>query len=214
MAALFTLSSHHPYKVPEKYQAQLPDGKLEIQKAIAYTDMSLQKFFKKAQTMDWYANTLFVLTADHTSEGASAQAQNAYGQFSVPIAFFAPADSLMKMADKKEAVQQIDIFPSVIQYLGIEDTMVCFGNSVFQPQEHPFAINHYNHQIQIFDSAFLLQIQDDQPQALYHYRSDDLLKNNILDDNAGAALLRLEKAFIQQYNNRMITNKLIVDKNE
>ena len=214
MAALFTLSSHHPYKVPEEYQTQLPEGKLKIQKAIAYTDMSLREFFKKAQTMDWYANTLFVLTADHTSEGASPQAQNAYGQFSVPIAFFAPSDSLIKMLNKKSPVQQIDIFPSVIQYLGIEDTIVCFGNSVFQPEEHPFAINHYNHQIQIFDSAYLLQIQGDQPKALYHYPTDDLLKDNILNDEGGAALLRLEKAFIQQYNKRMITNALIVDKNE
>lgn len=214
MAALFTLSSHHPYKIPQEYQAQLPKGKLEIQNAIAYTDLSLQNFFKKAQTMDWYSNTVFVITADHTSEGASMIAQNAYGQFTVPIAFFAPSDSLMKMRSRKTPVQQIDIFPSILQYLGVEDSIICFGNSVFQKQEHPFAINYYNHQIQILDSAFLLLIQNDQSKFMFNYLKDDSLKTNILDDNNGVDLLNIEKAFIQQYNNRMITNKLRVKEND
>ncbi len=42
--AIFTLSSHHPFKVPEKYQNILPKGKLPIQQSIAYTDLALKKF--------------------------------------------------------------------------------------------------------------------------------------------------------------------------
>ncbi|MCK5775713.1 MAG: sulfatase-like hydrolase/transferase [Bacteroidales bacterium] len=208
MAALFTLSSHHPYQIPQKYQAQLPHGKLPIQKAIAYTDLALRNFFKHAQSQDWYQHTLFVITADHTSEGASDEGQNAYGQFSVPIAFYVPSDSIMKTRSSKSPVQQIDIYPSVLQYLGIEDTIICFGNSVFQDEEHAFAINHYNHQIQILDSVYLLQIHNDQVKYLYNYQEDSLLKHNLIGDYDMEALLNLEKAFIQQYNNRMITNEL------
>ena len=208
MAALFTLSSHHPYQIPQKYQAQLPHGKLPIQKAIAYTDLALRNFFKHAQSQDWYQHTLFVITADHTSEGASEEGQNAYGQFSVPIAFYVPSDSIMKTRSSKSPVQQIDIYPSVLQYLGIEDTIICFGNSVFQDEEHAFAINHYNHQIQILDSVYLLQIHNDQVKYLYNYQEDSLLKHNLIGDYDMEALLNLEKAFIQQYNNRMITNEL------
>jgi len=208
MAALFTLSSHHPYQIPPEYQAQLPEGKLQIQKAIAYTDLALKNFFKEAETKEWFKHTLFVITADHTSEGASEAGQNAYGQFSVPIAFYAPVDSLMKTRSVKKPVQQIDIYPSVLQYMGIEDTIICFGNSVFQAQNYPFAVNHYNHQIQIFDSAYLMQIQNDKVKYLYNYQKDSLLKNNLLGDYNMESLQRFEKAFIQQYNNRMITNKL------
>ena len=207
-ATLFTLSSHHPYQVPEKYKAQLPEGSLEIQKTVAYTDLALRNFFKSIQSKEWYENTLFVITADHTSEGSSAAYQNAYGQFSIPIAFFAPTDSLLKTRSTKIPVQQIDIFPSVLHYLGIQDTVLCFGNSVFEKSEHPFAINHYNRQIQIFDSSYLLQVQENKPKFLYLYLEDSLLKSNLLEKDNGASLLKHQKAFIQQYNNRMMNNKL------
>ena len=208
MAALFTLSSHHPYQIPQKYQEQLPSGKLPIQKAIAYTDLALKNFFIHAQSQDWYQHTLFVITADHTSEGVSEEGQNAYGQFSVPIAFYMPSDSLIKTRSSKSPVQQIDIYPSVLQYLGIEDTIICFGNSVFQQEEHAFAINHYNHQIQMLDSAYLLQIQNNKTKYLYNYQDDSILKHNLIGDYDMETLLIMEKAFIQQYNNRMITNEL------
>ncbi len=207
-ATLFTLSSHHPYQVPEKYEDQLPEGPLQIQKVVAYTDLALEKFFKRIKNSDWYNHTLFVITADHTSEGSEVFYQNAYGQFSIPIVFFSPTDTLLKTHFTKSPVQQIDIFPSVLQYLGVSDTILCFGNSVFEKYEHPFAINHYNHQIQILDSAYLLQIQDNKPKAFYHYKNDSLLQNNLLGKNNDSPLLILQKAFIQQYNNRMIYNKL------
>jgi phosphoglycerol transferase MdoB-like AlkP superfamily enzyme len=208
LAALFTLSSHHPYQVPEKYMESLPEGKLPIQKAVAYTDLALKNFFKTAQTKEWYQHTLFVITADHTSEGSEAAYQNAYGQFSIPIAFFAPSDSLMKTRSAQIPVQQTDIFPSILQYLGISDSVLCFGNSVFEYTPHPFAINHYNHQVQIFDSSYLLQVQNEQAKSLYLYLSDSLLKNNLMPKNNANDLLMLQKAFIQQYNNRMIHNNL------
>lgn len=207
-ATLFTLSSHHPYQVPEKYKAQLPEGSLEIQKAIAYTDFALQKFFKEVISKEWYQNTLFIITADHTSEGGSAVYQNAYGQFSIPIAFYAPADTLLKTRSTKLPVQQIDVFPSILQYLGVDDSVLCFGNSVFEEMEHPFAINHFNRQIQIYDSAYLLQVQENKSKSLYLYLDDSLLNKNLLGNNLEQELLKLQKAFIQQYNNRMIHNKL------
>ena len=207
-ATLFTLSSHHPYQVPEKYENQLPEGSLEIQKAVAYTDLALRKFFKSVQHKEWFKNTLFLITADHTSEGSSAAFQNAYGQFSIPIAFYSPNDTLLKTRFTKSPVQQIDIFPSVLQYLGVRDSILCFGNSVFEELEFPFAINHFNHQIQIFDSSYLLQVQDNKPKSLYHYLSDSLLSYHVLDGHVEKELLKLQKAFIQQYNNRMIHNKL------
>jgi len=213
-AALFTLSSHHPYKVPKKYEDNLPEGKLPIQKAIAYADLALKKFFETAQNMDWYQHTLFVITADHTSEGSQVAYQNAYGQFSIPIAFFAPADSLLKTRSSQSPVQQIDIFPSVMQYLGIEDSVLCFGNSIFNNNPHPFAVNHFNHQIQIFDSTYLLQVQSGESKALYQYKLDSLLKDNILKEEIAKNLLILQKAFIQQYNNRMIRNNLKAIRNE
>lgn len=214
LAAVFTLSSHHPYSIPEKYKGTLPNGKLEIQESIAYTDLALKKYFASAKEKDWFANTLFVIVADHTSEGSSAIYQNSLGQYSIPIAFYAPADSLLHMRSERFPVQQTDIFPSILHYLGISDSVLCFGNSVFQPAEHPFAVNYYNNIIQILDSSYLLQIEEDQAKALYLYREDSLLKSNKLEAENYSDLLRLQRGFEQQYNNRMIENRLRAKRDE
>ena len=67
LAVLFTLSSHHPYKIPDKYVNQFPEGTLPLHQSIAYADFSLKRFFETALKMSWFSNTLFVITADHTS---------------------------------------------------------------------------------------------------------------------------------------------------
>jgi len=57
---LFSVSSHHPYELPEKYKGKFPEGRIPLNKCIRYTDHSLQKFFDTARKMPWYKNPLFV----------------------------------------------------------------------------------------------------------------------------------------------------------
>ncbi len=64
-AAVFSLTAHHPFKVPAALADRLPDGPEPILKAIAYSDYALRRFFETAQTRPWYKDTLFVITADH-----------------------------------------------------------------------------------------------------------------------------------------------------
>lgn len=209
-ATILTLSSHHPYNIPNKYKEKLPNGKLEIQQAIAYTDFSVRKFFETVKKKEWFNNTLFVFTADHTSQGASPKARNSIGQFDIPIAFYAPSDTLLPNRFAKSLVQQTDIFPSVLHYLGIPDTVLCFGKSVFDTESRPFSINYYGQKIQIMDSTYFLQIQNDEPLTLYKYKEDSLLKRNLIKDEDFSQLMTFYQAYMQQYNNRMIENKLRV----
>jgi len=209
-ATIFTLSSHHPYTVPNKYKDILPSGKLEIQKSIAYTDLSVRKFFERVKTADWFNNTLFVITADHTSQGATPKGRNSIGQFEIPIAFYAPADASLTNRSVQLPVQQTDIFPSVLHYLGITDTVICFGNSIFDPDRFPFAINYYGQKKQIMDSVYFMQIQNEEALTLYKYKEDSLLKNNLISSEDKSQLMTFYLAFIQQYNNRMINNELKV----
>ncbi|NPD46207.1 LTA synthase family protein [Lentimicrobium sp. S6] len=214
LAALFTLSSHHPYQIPAEYTGKFPKGKLQIQQAIAYSDFALKQFFTSAKTKDWYQNTLFVITADHTSEGAEAAYQNSLGQFSIPIAFFAPGDTLMTRRSKKKLVQQTDIYPSILHYLGMQDSIIAFGNSIFEGSSRIFAVNYFNGNLQMMDEEYLLQMEDGNPKSLYEYRKDSLLKNNVLNKRDINDLVTFEKAFQQQYNNRMIQNQIRIKNHE
>ena len=64
---LFTVSSHHPYKLPDRYLHTFREGHQPNDQSVQYTDMSIKKFFETASKMPWYKNTLFIITADHAA---------------------------------------------------------------------------------------------------------------------------------------------------
>lgn len=120
-SVIFTLSSHHPFTVPEKYKDSIPKGPSEIHQALGYSDLALKNFFAIAEKQDWYKNTLFVITADHTFKIYRPEFNNELGHFRVPILFFHPqwnVAQLRQRIDTHAVVQHIDILPSVIDFLG------------------------------------------------------------------------------------------------
>ena len=59
VSSVFTLSSHHPYTIPEKYKGKFRKGPLKILEAVSYSDFSLRQFFKTASKMSWYENKTY-----------------------------------------------------------------------------------------------------------------------------------------------------------
>ena len=192
MTAVFTASSHHPFRVPERYAGVFPQGSLPIHQCIGYSDNALRQFFNYAKTQPWFDHTLFVITADHTNENALPAYNNPRGLFAVPIAFYYPGREWDEAEDQKQTVSQVDIMPSILAFLGYDKPFFAFGeDALTQTKEHPYAIC-YNH-------------------PLYQIMSDDTL---ILYDGQRPAQNDMERylqAYIQQYISRMITNRLTVN---
>ncbi|MFH2141776.1 MAG: LTA synthase family protein [Bacteroidota bacterium] len=215
-SCVFTLSSHHPYSVPAKYQNKFREGKYSILKSISYTDYSLRQFFEKIKNMSWYNNTLFILTADHTSISTDKFYTNKLGTYSVPIIFYHPTDTSIH-GYRNSIVQQCDIFPSIIDYLGITDSIVCFGSSIFEKNESQFSINYINGIFQLIHKNYLVQFNGYNIISIHDFKTDSLLKNNLLinDQINPTEIIPLKfemKAIIQQYNKRLIKNKLIIER--
>ncbi len=64
-ATAMTLSLHPPYDVPYQSKWQGSSDREKFLNSAAFADHSLGEFFKTAEQQSWYANTLFVLVADH-----------------------------------------------------------------------------------------------------------------------------------------------------
>jgi phosphoglycerol transferase MdoB-like AlkP superfamily enzyme len=214
VTSVFTLSSHDPFKVPVQYQNQLSKGSLPINQTIAYTDLALKKFFATAAQQPWYRNTLFVITADHAAPVSTDPYYSSYGmgRYAIPIIFFAPADtSLRRTTDT--VIQQIDILPSVLDYLGYNKPFFAFGNSIFSKAYPRFVVNELSDHYLWYMNGYLLTADQLKPKALYDFNTDSLLHHNILSqDNALAhqTLIPYFKAFIQLYRSSLINNKLTV----
>jgi phosphoglycerol transferase MdoB-like AlkP superfamily enzyme len=212
MSSIFSVSSHHPFQVPVEYENKFRGGREPILKCIQYTDYALKKFFQKTSQMPWFKNTLFVITADHTSSNILFdETRTAWGYFSIPIIFYNPDNSLAGM--KSEIVQQIDIMPSVLGYLHYDKDYLAFGRDVFHQNGEPFAFNYKGNVYQLFQNDFLLEFDGVKSVGLYNFRDSKTSSENLLAKNSEVSKeMELKvKAVIQQYNNRLIDNQLTVN---
>ena len=208
--ALFSLSSHHPFKVPAEFEGVFPKGPLPVEQCIGYTDNALRIFFEKAKKMPWYENTLFVITADHSSIPDHEEYKNNAQAFAVPIIFFAPGDTTLQGVDERPA-QQIDIFPSILSYLNVEKPFVSFGVNLFDEKSERFAINYNNDVYQIIQNDTISYFDGKNIIGSYDMKNDPMLKQNVYQK--GKTVIHadsLVKAFVQQFNNRMIQDNLII----
>lgn len=210
MSTLFTVSSHDPFQVPEDFKNKFPKGPLPVCEPMGYTDYALKRFFEKAKTMPWYKNTIFVITADHATFAYHPEYQTSVGGFSIPILFFCPSDSTMKGVDRNKLVQQIDIMPSVLGYLHYDKPYFSFGKNVFKSGSANYAIN-YDGVYQWYNGPYVLQFDGAKSVGLYNYQKDRLLKNDLNGKLADVQqpMEAQVKAFIQQYVNRLLDDKLV-----
>lgn len=207
----FSVSSHHPFKVPEKHIGRFKEGTLDFHIPIQYSDLALKLFFEKVSEMPWFQNTLFIITADHSNHAWHEEYKTSIGDFSVPVVLYHPGNAELRGIDSI-VVQQMDILPTVMAYLNYDKKFLAFGSNVLDPDAEHFAVNYNNSTYQIIKGDYLLQFLEEKTIGFYNYTADRLLKQNLLGkfpeiQNEMETLL---KAFIQQYNNRMVRNELVI----
>ena len=210
VTTLFSISSHHPYELPEKYKGIFPEGRIPINKCIRYTDHSLQKFFDSARQMPWFKNTLFVITADHTVDSDIPEYYTSVNRFAIPILFY-KADGSLKGVDN-ELAEQTDIMPTVLSYLNYPHPYVAFGNNLLDPQSRRFVLNYLEESYQFLSGDYVLYMTDDKLNAIYNRKEDPELRNNLSGKLELPEEQQLLKAIIQQFNNRMAENRLVIEK--
>jgi phosphoglycerol transferase MdoB-like AlkP superfamily enzyme len=202
-ATLFTISSHHPYYIPETFENQVKEGPHPICASLNYADYSLRKFFEAAKLQPWYENTLFVLVADHTPATNDPVYAKKKQIYRIPIAFYHPKNSLPKKREKM-IFQQIDIMPTILDFLNINTKFYAFGQSYFDNKER-FAVNYLEGVYYYFFNEFLVTFVDDQKPTMINFNSDE--------SGSYAVPLTIEnhiKAIIQRYNNDLIRNRTSV----
>jgi phosphoglycerol transferase MdoB-like AlkP superfamily enzyme len=210
MTVIFSVSSHHPFMVPEKYKGKFKKGPAPILEVIGYTDFALRELFAEMSKSPWFKNTIFVITADHTNESVHTEFQNDFGGYCVPIIFYKPGSSLKGM--KKRIAQQIDIMPTVLNYLNYDDEYIAFGNNLLNDSTESFAFNTNGSIYHLYMKDHILEMMDNKSIGLFNYKTDLFLKKGLLGEEPDLQLQMEEKlkAIIQTYNTRLLDNKMVV----
>ena len=205
---IYTLSSRYPYKVPKDFV--LPKESYfwtGFEKTVYYVDCAMRDFFKAAATMPWFDHTLFVITADYSnSEHFQPEYCNVWGMYSIPIAFYYPKK--IKPLHCDEIAQQIDLGPSILSALDVNDTLFSFGRNLFDTISEQAFASYYNLTYQYCDGTYLVQSDGEEPFGIFKPINDSLLNNNLVDRLQCPDVYDKLYRFLQVYNNRMISNNL------
>lgn len=207
-SSVFTLSSHEPFVLPGKYDHSSFSKLDGITKGIAYSDMALRHFFETASRQPWYSNTLFVLTADHNylaNKDSLGYYNNGLGIYAIPLVFFHPGDRNLKGFDARPR-QQIDLLPSVLDYLQYPLPFFAFGNSVFDSVSTPFVYNQMGDHHQFILGQDILVVEQLKCAGLYAMYPDSLMQFP-LADTAGRVIVKRFHAFKQLLQNTIIDNR-------
>lgn len=140
MSTVFTASSHHPFKIPEKYQGKFKKGTIEMHEPIQYTDYAIKKYFETAKKQPWFHNTIFVFTGDHTNQIAYGEYEKAMNRFAVPLIFYSPNPEYNLKGVSPEIAQQIDIYPTLADLIGYNKRIRSWGRSLVSDKKYPSLI--------------------------------------------------------------------------
>lgn len=219
MTSVFTLTSHQPFKVPEKYKADFPDGPIEILKTVSYTDFALKKFFAEAEKKPWFKDTLFVITADHASLHYRREYENDLGSYRIPLFLYHPSYKFPKV-DTEKVVQQVDVLPTLLDFLGIpEKDKNYLGSSLFIDGDK-VAVNFIDGRYILFAKDYFVRWSPGHGEPQMFSISDGEGEKEIKSDSmafdfskseANGRKKKLEeklKATIQYFNEGMWDNKL------
>ncbi len=216
-AGIFTLSSHHPFVVPDRYKDDFkPTPELPVLQTIRYADMALGKFFSEAARQPWFDNTVFVISADHTFLHPSLHPEYntdvGYGR--IPIFIYDPSGKVVSPGVKPGMMQQIDIMPTLLALMGYEKPFFAFGRNVLDSAgNRPWALRWSNVLEIMMDNHVLIFNPDNwQPAAMFNYADDPLLQKNLV--NSGLQLQEsmdsMLRAVVQTYQTLEGENRVTI----
>ena len=217
MTAVFTASSHTPCIVPERYKNVFPKGENPVQECVAYSDNALRLFFETAKKQPWFKNTLFVITADHTSGPVDPYYTTTLGNYSVPIILYAPGDSTLRGYDQQRIIEQVDIMPTVLSYLHYDRPYIAFGKDMLNPSSEASYALHWvasSNGYEFVKGNYAIEFDGQDVTAAYRYRTDSLLTRNVMKTMPQDTLRQMTRqmqSIIQQYMQRMTNDKLVIE---
>ena len=209
----FSLTSHEPFAVPKDFEAKYPDVP-KIKRSFLYADYALRRFFEEAKKQPWYQNTLFVVSADHVGRNDTRPEEYSTreGLYHIPILFFCPSDSTMRGEIKGGICSQVDVMPSILDYLNCPDARTSFGRSIFSKEAPPqYAVQYEDNLFQIEDKNYILLFDGRYTTGIFDKINDKMLKNNLIMQGL-PDMNRMEtalKAIIQQHHQAMVNNALV-----
>ena len=205
-STVFTISTHNPFVVPDEWEAVLPEGEEEIHQSVRYVDRALQAFFAAARQEEWYDETLFILTGDHTPSTPGPEYDTLLGRYMVPLLLYHPGRDLPEV-DPLRITQQVDLLPTILDYAGIDPPRLpVFGRSIFSAAPGEAVLQ--NNGVQwLVRSGGVVQRDPSGTESFFRFERHHTRPEPVrLPREVEEELSRRLRAHLQHFNNSLLAN--------
>lgn len=131
LAVFFSGTTHTPYpklQPPfDRFEYLGEESDSSFLNLMEYSDYSLGKFMEEASAKEWFKDTIFIITGDHTL--TSRKQVDYAGSYSVPLLIYSPLN--VEPAVYRHVTSHLDILPTIMELSGLEGNVSVTGRSVF-----------------------------------------------------------------------------------
>ena len=141
-----TITNHHPFDVPEKFQ-RFENGTVQNKyyEAVGYVDSVLNQFLLEASKTRWFKNTLIFITADTSNYQNPQKPFNHFEDFvktRTQIPLLIVGGNIKHSYREKRYFSQIDLAPTIIDVLGFSYTNSWMGKSMLKSKHDSLAFTN------------------------------------------------------------------------
>lgn len=202
----FTIPRHHvDFQVKQADVATLKRAGFvssEEYNAVRLMDYSLATFFDRARTAPYFANTIFVLWADHGIGRGSLDER--FGDLGlaihhVPCIFYAPG--LLPPRRVSTVASQVDLLPTLLSLMGRPSWTQTLGKDLFDPRfattSAAFTFTTFRRppRIGLIQDGHYLNVNPDGKAALFSLEDPTALDRSTQDPSRTQAMKDLAHAF-------------------
>lgn len=187
-AMCLTQSTHEPYDMP--FNDGIRNENKRYQNTVKYMDSCLKVFFSQVQKEKWFANTVFIISADHAHTHPGNFQPGMKERFHIPLLIYAPR--LQKQFKGKvctQTIDQVDIANTLLRQLDIKSSGFRWSKNYFNPYQQKFSFSTYiNGQIFVKDTtdfAFeyrFMKLMDIPAQKSNHARNGLSMMQEVMDE--------------------------------
>lgn len=172
---LMTTSNHRPFTYP--------DGKIDIPShagrsgGVKYTDHAINRFIEEARQHPWFANTVFVIVADHCAGSAGSQELPVH-RYHIPLLFYAP--NRIAPGVNTKLASQIDVVPTLLGLLHWRYETKLFGQDILRPDFTPRAFISTYQRLGYLRNGYLTILNERQSVSQYRIKEEGM-QNSVLE---------------------------------
>ena len=209
LATVFTITSHEPYVIPKKYDNRFNQGIIPMHKCVLYTDFSIKKFFDESKNSDWFKNTIFLFTADHSNKSYYPYYQKTINRFANPIMIYIPNSEFK--GEVNSLASHMDIYPTIVDLIGYKKPFRSWGKSLVTPDDlNSIVVNYLGGGSYFIMNDSLISVHNGEKAIGFYDIQDKNFKDNLIHKRNKKMndLERKGSIFLQDYFNRIIKGEM------